>query len=205
MGLRKSLSNSLVGGGSGATNGLQNGNFANGTTGWANISGCSLSASSNTLRLTGTGSDSMPRAAVSTDITCVTGKRVYISSLSKVTNSVCNNMRLEVRGSTAGSYEALNRGTPIQDTSYKNSAVVTITTQTGVVKIVLWHEYASSAIASAKVMEIREAIAIDVSTLPAFVQTMTDADVKAYCDALVWFNGTQPSSNTMSLNSPLKN
>ena len=181
MGLRRSLK---------VANGLANSNFSKGATDWSAWKS-TISAINNTLSVTCDGTVNYGQAIKNSTIPCVTGKKIYVSFRGRPTNSVCATMRTLIAGSTGGSNISMTAiNNPTQNTQYLVSAVTTLTDQTGVVQVKPNQTYADATTANGKVMEVQEAMAIDISTLPSETQAMSDADIKAFCDTIPWFDGT---------------
>lgn len=203
MGLRKSFSNSMNRGLT-AANDVVNGNFANGTTGWAAI-GSTLTALNNVLTVTGNGTTNVPRTSTITGKVCVPGKKVYVKALVKVTDSVCLNVALRSYGSTVtGVLQDTPPLIPVMNTVNTITGILTMpSTSTGFVVIAVISSYVDALTANGKVMEVQEVMAIDLTDLFGAGNEPT----KAECDRIFanWFNGTTGLLQTLSPNSPLRN
>lgn len=173
------------------TNIITNGNFAKGTTGWAAFNG-TISVANNMLTGTGNGGSATPDTTSDSAVDVVTNKKIFMSALLKVTNSDCTGLSTRMSGSTGGS--SIPVGTvaiPAINQAYRVSGIATIDgAQTGKVRVILRHAYADAGTANGKVMIAREVMSIDISTLPAEIQAMSDANIKAFCDTIPWFDGT---------------
>lgn len=172
-------------GGQSLVNAVVNGNFVN-TTGWSATASV-ISATNNTLSITGDGADSNPRTAQQIPITLTTGKKVYIRASGRVTNSVCTSMDFYVNGVSGGTL--VNIGvisTPIQNQFYHMSGILTVTNQTGKFFPRIRHNYAAAATANSKVMEVRDVIAIDLDAHGLTSKTVAELDAMsdAYFEGL---------------------
>lgn len=142
---------------------VSNGNF-NGTTGWS-ASGASLSASSNILKATGSGSNSICGAQNTTSVEATTGKKIYIVCKARVTNSSSTTMHIRIDGSVSGSSSVFAQASPVQNQWYTLSGVAALSGLNGNIQIVIRHGYADAATANGKVMEVQEVMAIDLTSL----------------------------------------
>jgi hypothetical protein len=189
MGMKRSLK---------ATNGITGGNFPNGT-GWSAYQ-ATIAVANNTLSVTCTGGANYGQAIKNSAIPCVVGKRIYVSFRGRPTNANCLTMRTLITGSSGGSNLSMTAtNNPTQNTKYLVSGVSALTDQTGVVQVKPNQTYVDAATANGKVMEVQEIIIIDISSLPTEIQAMADADIKTFCDAIPWFEGTV-NSGSMSRN-----
>jgi hypothetical protein len=172
------------------TNIVTEGNFPS-ATGWS-ATNSTLSANNNTLSDTCNGTGTYGTCNQITTTAVASGKKVYIKALIKVTNVSCGNIRLQITGSTGGVTVTLKDiSSPVNGTQYSLSGIVTFNeTYSGNVRVTGTHVYADAATANGKVMEVQEVMGIDISTLPAEIQAMSDANIKAFCDTIPWFDGT---------------
>lgn len=198
MGIRKILSNRSSGG-LGATNIIPNGNFAKDGA-WSGGHATAYT-SSNLLYITGDGSSVVAYAWENTAITAVIGHKIYFRAKLMVTGTVCTNADLRIQGATGGSILAFSKANPSQYITYTLSNVFAITDQTGLIRPWFAHQYATALAATNAVMNVQEALAIDLTTLFGAGEEPTTAQ----CDVLFpfWFDSMQ--SNLLSPNSALKN
>jgi len=170
---------------------ITNGNFSQSTTGWDTYSGSSvLTASNNTLTVTGTGNNSYPIARYSNICSYVSGKKLYIKPKIKVTNSACSVLKIWV-DSTSGmtTQEGILVTSPAVNTVYNKGALVTLTSGgTGSISMRILSVYADNSTANGKITEIQEVMAIDLTALFGAGNEPTAAQ----CDVLFagWFDGT---------------
>jgi hypothetical protein len=152
------------------TNLVTNGNFSNGTTGWA-AAASTISAANNTMSIVGDGSQSVVRAGQSLTGNWIIGNKYYFKASAKVTNSVCGSIVYGLRdGSLAGtniSYIQIN--TPAINTIYSSSAIVTNPSYTGARHFAFYHAYTNASTpepaALNKVMEVQSVIVLDLTTI----------------------------------------
>lgn len=176
-----------------ASNLVTNGNFANGTTGWTMGSGATHSASEGIYSITGNGITIQPESFQLTTIPCVKNNRIYYKAKVKVTNSLCSNIYLQVRGSTAGNITQNTIVTPTINTLYTPSGITTIIEAlTGNLRFFIAHNYVNAATANGKIMEVQEVMAIDLTdTFGAGNEpTATEMDMMLSKFPNGWFDGT---------------
>lgn len=140
-----------------ATNLVQNGDFRNGTSGWS-AGGSPLSADNGVLRITATGTTDSPY--VSCDLfTKRRGQKLYVRVKAKVTNSECQYIRLMVGLHSVYQYA------PEANKEYLISGVLTMPIADGDIWYVVYHGYENAEVATGKVMEIREAMTVDLTAM----------------------------------------
>ncbi|HSQ87206.1 hypothetical protein, partial [Romboutsia sp.] len=146
-------------------NKVTNGNFANGTTGWSGT-GATISASNNVLTATGTGGAANYSAAFQiTEIPATVGKKVFVKCTARVLDNVCARLRLLVQGSTSGSITSLAITPPVQNTWYTIYGIVDTGTLVGNVRVTPIAYYDDATIATDKVMEVKDVMALDLTAL----------------------------------------
>lgn len=171
----------------GFTNIITNGNFV-GTTGWSAV-GCSLSSLNNTLSITGDGTNAAGIAVNLTTIASLVDKKIYGKCIVRVTNSSCTAIRMYAYNG-AGTVTLQIISNPVQNQWY---AITGIAVQTSIgtqnLDIRIYHQYADAATANGKVMEVKEVMAIDLTS----TYGKGNEPNKAECDSLfdTWFNGTE--------------
>lgn len=169
------------------TNVVSNGDFSNGTAGWT-AAAATIAAAANVLSITGTGTAQFPQTRQTLGIACQTARKLYIRIKCRVTTTDATSLFMQVTGSVGGSnLTVYNQATPTQNQWYTLSGIATLTDQTGSVKLAFGHGYADAATANGKVMQVEGlpngVMTIDVDTLPAHLQALSDADLKTYLDA----------------------
>lgn len=176
------------------SNFVSNGNFSNGTTGWI-TSGASVSATSNTLSITGTGTDATPRASQNIGVV-VASKKIFVRALMRVTNANCTSININITPDGTGSdINASSQASPVQNQWYILQGVITEGSNwTGNVLLRLRHNYADAATANGKVMEVKEVMAIDLTTLFGAGNEPTAAQ----CDSLFPFTATSSTTAAQS-------
>lgn len=183
-------------------NSVANGNFANGTTGW-NAANSSITASNNTLSNTGNGGSANPYFKTSnTIIASVHGKKIYSKARVRVTNANCLSISFALRYGTTNfptaAYGNPQINNPVQNQWYNISSIVALnSSDTGFSSdciVLTQHSYADSATANGKVMEVQQAMAVD---LTAIFGSGNEPDID-WCDANIsYVNGIQPLVNPM--------
>ncbi len=189
MGLRRSFK---------ATNLISNGDFRHGTTGWGVNNGGTLATSDNILSHTANNSAAYPDIIQNTSTPAVTGHKIYIVAKLLVTNAVTVSMYIALGGSTGGATLNLTTiGSPTIDTWYAPSGILTLTNQTGNIRFYAIHHYADAATANGKVLEIRQVMAINLTTLFGAGNEPT----AAWCNLNIptWFDGSLAGSSMSQL------
>ncbi|HHB1907137.1 TPA: hypothetical protein ACOQ31_004811 [Bacillus cereus] len=156
---------SVVKSGLSLTNSITNGSFTNGTTYW-NGSGATLNAINNTLMVIGSGTTLYTRASQITNISCTTGKKIYVKCRVRVTNNMCNSIQFIITGTIMGSIVAIVQSSPLANQWYDVSTVLTIpSTVTGSANILIGAYYPDNTTANGKALEIQNIIAIDLTAI----------------------------------------
>jgi hypothetical protein len=140
---------------------VQNGNFVN-TTGWTGI-GATLSAANNILSVTGNGTSSNTRITQNTQITAVTGKKVFYKAWARVTNSDASAISIRINGSTGGTDIVVDTKAPTLNAWMLLSGIATLTDQTGVIQIIVRAQYIDATTANTKIMEVKEVMSVDLT------------------------------------------
>lgn len=147
----------------------------NSTSNWG-TNGAILSASNNILFITGSGSIFGPAALQSNVLQYGSGKKIFIQAKMKVTNSSCASQA--VLAIATGMTTLTNSySNPVNGTEYIRSSIFTLGAGgSGNVEFRLRHNYADAATANGKVMEVREAFVIDLTSLYGAGNEPTAAD-----------------------------
>ncbi len=161
---------------------VENGNFANGTTGWT-ASGSTLSVSNNTLVVAGDGASNSARAVQNFNF--VEEHVYYGVSTVKVTNSVCTQIKIRF----ANGLGDINVNNPVQNTLYTVSRVFTATSAENVNYVA--HFYADAATANGKILEVQNVMCIDLTEIDQATKAALE------CDTMFpkYFDGLQGASN----------
>ena len=177
------------------TNRCNNGNFANGTTGWA-ANGSSISSNNGVLACTGNGSDVNPRFYQAT-VTWALNKKIYIRAKTKVTNSLCNNLKYWLSCPGMTTKQLTIASNPTQDQEYNLGAIGILTAGgSGSVYAQIIHNYADVATANTKVMQVQDVIIIDLTSLYGAGNEPSATD----CDNIFKFvDGTKQPNFSKSL------
>lgn len=167
-----------------AANRVANGDFSNGSVGWT-ASNATLSTSNGSLIVTGNGSFSAGWA--SQPITKQSNNKYYIRAKARVTNSNCVRMQLGI-----GDAVGLNKNAPAINTWYDLSYIATHSTVDN--NIYLYHHYADATIASGKVMEVGNVLAIDLTATFGAGKEPTLAEMDRLMARFPnsWFDGVKP-------------
>ena len=133
-----------------------NSDFAT-TDGFA-LFGASVATANNVMTITGTGSSSLPNAGFNLP-NIPTGAKVYMRVWARVLNAVCS--KISIRSEST---EIASKVNPIENQWYEIAA---IRTKTGALETALnmamTHTYADSATANGKQMEVKWAVAIQLT------------------------------------------
>jgi hypothetical protein len=156
-------------------NSVVNGNFADGTTGYTSISGTALAVASENLTLTGDGSTTSPRAYF-LDANIIIGDKWFFYCNARVTNAVCDTLQLRVSGSTGGNTTVDLESNPTQNLFYELKQIITLTDETGSLRVEFRHAYADAATANGKVMEVD-------GNAGVFAINMTALNIESYTEA----------------------
>ena len=159
---------------------IQNGNFANGTTGW-NYNACTISAENNILSCLGTGASGNFSAYQQTALSSVVGRKTYIRATMRVTSIISRYITIYTYNGVTVKYTPAIQN-PVPNQWYTISGVVT-QTDVGNSDITLliktYDDYSDSTYG--KVMEIKEVMAIDMgidSSNPLYNLTAAQMDAK---------------------------
>ena len=166
------------------TNIVTEGNFPD-TSSWTAFA-CSLSAASNTLSITGDGTQLYTRVYQDLGVKPLNSK-IYFAAKVRVTNSSCTSMVIRIRDGAAGTIVlSVTQNTPTANTWYLLSGIASTTSLTNNIYLLIDSFYADAATQNGKVMEVQQAIAVNVTNLSTAQQTTT------WCDANLtpWFDGT---------------
>jgi len=133
---------------------LVNGDFGNGTTGWATNS--ELTVSNGILSITADGDSQFPQIYRSAPLSgkAIIGHKIIGKIRWRVTNSVCQNLvvRIYKDGGTAIQKAIAN---PIMNKWYEEETTELFTqTEAGNLQVLIFHQYADIATATGKTMEI---------------------------------------------------
>jgi hypothetical protein len=172
---------------------VDNGDFSDGTTGWAPIRATG-SVTNGIYSLVGDGSNASPY--LRSDGTWLGGKN-YFNAKVRVTNSDCTVILIQIIDGATNPTIIIN--TPTINTWYNISNVITVGAFT---QVRIQHTYADVTTANGKVMEIDYGYNFYIDTLiankqysPLYSTTfdlMSDAEIKAQMD--LWVNnGTLPN------------
>lgn len=176
------------------TNGVTNGDFSNGTSGWTPWAG-TLSAVNKILSLANDGSNQSASVAQNTTLALVNGNKYYVRVSARVRSSLATRLELLTYGSaplvTIASITGITN--PIVDQWYTLGGICSPTTQTTNLRVFIQHQYADAATALSKVMELQNAFAIDLTATfgkgsePTIEQM--DGILAKFTNS--WFDGTK--------------
>lgn len=171
------------------TNIISNGDF-DGTTDWSG-GNATLSAASNTLSVTGNGGARSPYAYTSGSDQHVVGHKYYLRFNARVTNSSCESIRAYI------GEQVTVQSSPTINKWYELSTVFDADAAANYVYV--YHYYADAATADGKVMDVRYALAIDLTaTFGAGNEpTATQMDDLLSGFDNSWFDGTFKSLVTI--------
>jgi hypothetical protein len=182
-----------------ATNIISNGNFDT-TTGWDNYASYPLSATNNIMSITGNGAAHNPMASFITTTQSAVGKKIYLRYGARITNSVCTKIRIEIDGVSSGTDQNKEFATPTENVWYGLSNVFTQPADvSGLIMAKIAHFYADKDTANGKVMEVKKAIAIDLTSTFGVGNepTADEMDSVLACFDDSWFSGTRNISKAL--------
>jgi hypothetical protein len=175
-----------------ATNLVSNSDF-NGTVGW-NSYASNIISLNNSLLSIGTGAASAPSVNQNTNAVLSNGRKYYISAKVRVTNNLCTDLSIQAYGSNplviiGNIASKLN---PVINQFYNLSGIVTATTQTTNLRLLLVHTYANPTNATNSVMEIGNALCIDLTEIFGIGNepTITEMDTIMSKYPNAWFRDT---------------
>lgn len=155
-------------------NGINNGNFANGTTGWTANYG-TLSAVNGVLTLMGNGSQPYVDASRMGSM-AIASHKYYLRASTKVTNNNCVNIQLKSWG--LSNYTIVQTiSLPVNGTTYKLSGV--LMSEKANQTLLITPTYSTAANASGSVVEIQNVLCADLTALFGAGNEPT----LAWCDA----------------------
>jgi type IV pilus assembly protein PilA len=136
---------------------ITNGDFSSGIIGWGTDSSSTISASNNILSVTGNGNNGGPYAYRQFIKTPIVGRKYYLRCMARVNNNLATSIKIM----STDTVKIIN--TPQQDNWYFLGGIVTKTTTYQF--LVVYHVYSSPAIATGKIMEIKDCLAIDLTDI----------------------------------------
>lgn len=140
-----------------------NGNFES-ITNWSPLA-CTLSAESNTLSIVGNGTFTATRAVQDTTLSAQSGNKLFLMAKFKATSSDSIQHSIRVDGTTGGAeLVAASISTNLTQDNLL-SGICTLTDQTGFVQIILRANYTTAALSNAKTVQVKELIAINLTSL----------------------------------------
>ncbi|HUM44861.1 MAG TPA: hypothetical protein PKI14_18095, partial [Fervidobacterium sp.] len=147
-----------------ATNIINNGNFANGTSGWQGTN-ATISVSNNIMQVVPDGSAYVGWLVQNTSYSIFPSRKYFIKAKLRVTNNDCDRMRVWIR-STGGSGDSSYTITaPVANQWYSLAIILdSQATHAGNFRLLFAHEYADAATANGKIMEVQEVMVIDLIT-----------------------------------------
>jgi hypothetical protein len=172
------------------TNLVTNGDFSQGTTGWSGTAS-TLSATNNILSVNGNGSGANPSATQTFQGRTRDGSRWFIEKKARVTNSVCASIRFVIAGDSTSIIS-----NPVQNQWYNILSIVTIPNDGAAFINDLQHRYADATTANGKVMEVQEAMAINLTDNPLvqYLEAQLGRQLTvAECDYLFTFTASTAS------------
>ena len=143
---------------------LPSGNFEN-TTGWSSYAS-NLAVASNTLSATATGSASYFEAYRTSIISASKNRKYLVKARMRTTDIGATIMYLFLAGTNSGYLVSTVATSPVQNQWYDAEYIFTVdATITGNLKFGYRCGFADSATANGKIMELQEAIVLDVTEL----------------------------------------
>ena len=168
-------------------NEITNGNFANGTTGWASTQ-ASLSASGNVITATGNGS----AAFISATQTLVASKfkshKIFVCMKVLVTDANASSCGIII-GKTGGNVYLGQKISPAANQWYYSSGVISFDSSLDTLDVRGYAVYADATTANGKVLQFKDVVCVDMgvdASNPLFAKTVADmgAMTPNYFDSL---------------------
>ena len=144
---------------------LINSNYKNSSS-WLNGGGATSSVENNVATVTGNGNSSFVSFYQRTNIPLVAGRKYHMKVEMTVTNSSCTALTVEFEGqTTAGTTLVAKIDSPVANTRYTVSGIVTATSQIGNINFITRHTYADAATANGKSCKIEKCMLVDVTDM----------------------------------------
>ena len=172
-------------------NQLSNGDFSDGITGWL-LSRASIVAVNNVGSATGNGTSANARIGKVTDIYYDASKKVYASAIARVNNSNATGIRFIVgrEGMSAYDHHYTLQGTPLANQWYNFGMIFNFVDSYHVgykYSFQFAQYYNDAATASGKVLDIKNVVALDLTTIYGSGNEPTKEQVEHNLNK-VWFD-----------------
>jgi hypothetical protein len=144
---------------------VQNGNFANGTTGWTSSNTSSFAVNNGIASTTGNDVGTSTYLIQTTNQNIIPNHKYYVRATMKMIDASSNAMVLKIRSSTGNgdSGDVVVQSNPIPNQSYTKSAVLTAgSTWSGFLQFRCSHYYLDSITKNGKTMEVQNVMVIDM-------------------------------------------
>lgn len=184
-----------------ATNIINNGNFANGTSGWLGTN-ATISVSNNIMKVVPDGSAKNGWLVQNTSYSIFPSRKYFVKAKLRVTNNDCVRMRVLIR-STGGSGDSIYTITaPVANQWYSLAIILdSQATHAGNFRLLFDHDYADAATANGKIMEVQEVMVIDL--IAHGLESKTEEELaKMFAN---YFDGTKSTVSASRLKSVGKN
>lgn len=181
-------------------NKIFNGNFADGTAGWSAESGTSIATESGTLTITGTGSNTQPRARQETTMPYAPDTVLFVQAVFKATNPDCTRMGFAVFSEVAGDtiQYVLNDEFEVGE-DVKIGGIVTLPEgSSGNVRIQLRSQYPTAEISQGKSVEVSKVVVINLTEAFGRGKEPSADDISALVGLMPneWFSGKAKIKDT---------
>ena len=178
-----------------ATNIINNGNFANGTSGWRGIN-ATINVSNNIMQVAPDGSAHIGWLVQDTSYPIFPSRKYFIKAKLRVTNNDCVRIRVLIR-STEGSGDSLYAiMAPVANQWYSLAIILdSQATHAGNFRLLFTHEYADAATANGKIMEVQEVMVIDLTAHGLESKTVEEL-TKMFAN---YFDGTKSTVSAMRI------
>jgi len=160
---------------------VKNGDFSDGTTGWTG-SGAVLSASDNTLTITGNGSSASP-FAIGTYSAIPVGHKILLKIKARSRSSLCTQIRARV---ASGFTNKITIDNPVLDQWYEISVVYATTTNDG---LLLTAVYSSAENSNGQSVEFQYVLISDLIAFGTNTPTAAQMDILMSYFPNSWFDG----------------
>ena len=155
---------------------VNNGDFANGTTGYVGADAV-LTEAGGIMSITGSGGNVLPRAIYNFDKLPIAGNDYIVIMKARVTNTLCNAFEISFDGSTGGTARLLSISNPNENEWYEFKYIANIPSDwLGVGQLKITHIYSDTIDSNGSVMEVKLVEVIDITNTPLYDKTASEID-----------------------------
>jgi prepilin-type N-terminal cleavage/methylation domain-containing protein len=143
---------------------VTNGDFSSGTTGWNPANG-TISVTNNTLKSIANGNNYYSGALINTTSPWIINSKIYVGMKAKANRPNLTNLMIQISGTTSGDNLTVVQTSPIANTTYNLSGVLSYTNQVGNIQFKAYQLYVDSPSATNGEMFVNDAIVFNLTTL----------------------------------------